>query len=110
MQLTSTTAASALPPSANSQDGLLQGPDPRSVQPLATRMAEPGPGPAPQDEDHLADRAFHAAVARLTGGISPVALSLAFVDWAWHLAAAPQRQLEIGQEAQDQFFVSGFCR
>lgn len=101
MQLTSTTAASthsALPPSAaNTQDELSEGQDPRKLQPLTTRTPEPNP--APQDEDHLADRAFHAAVARLTGGISPVALSLAFMDWAWHLAAAPQRQLEIGQEA-----------
>jgi polyhydroxyalkanoate synthase len=38
-------------------------------------------------------------VARLTGGISPVALSLAYIDWASHLAAAPQRQMKIGQEA-----------
>ena len=45
-----------------------------------------------------ADRAFHAMMARLTGGISPVALSLAFFDWASHLASAPQRQMEIAQE------------
>jgi polyhydroxyalkanoate synthase len=36
-------------------------------------------------------------LARLTGGISPVALSLAYIDWASHLAAAPQRQVEIAQ-------------
>src|SRR5450432_4263794 len=46
-----------------------------------------------------ADRAFHAMLSRLTGGISPVALSLAFIDWASHLASAPQRQMEISQEA-----------
>jgi polyhydroxyalkanoate synthase len=45
-----------------------------------------------------ADRAFHAMLARLTGGISPVALSLAFIDWASHLASAPQRQMEIAQD------------
>ncbi len=38
-------------------------------------------------------------LARLTGGISPVALSLAYIDWASHLAAAPQRQMEISQDA-----------
>ncbi|WP_249779653.1 PHA/PHB synthase family protein [Bradyrhizobium sediminis] len=38
-------------------------------------------------------------LARLTGGISPVALSLAFIDWATHLTAAPQRQMDISQEA-----------
>ncbi|SFJ93515.1 polyhydroxyalkanoate synthase [Bradyrhizobium sp. Gha] len=34
-------------------------------------------------------------LARLTGGLSPLALSLAYLDWATHLAAAPQRQTEI---------------
>jgi polyhydroxyalkanoate synthase len=52
-----------------------------------------------QRERYPADRAFHAMLARLTGGISPVALSLAYADWALHLAAAPQRQLEISQAA-----------
>ena len=49
-------------------------------------------------ETYQADRALHALAARLTGGISPVALSLAFIDWASHLAAAPQRRTEIAQE------------
>jgi polyhydroxyalkanoate synthase subunit PhaC len=53
-----------------------------------------------QDVEHYqADRALHAMLAHLTGGISPVALSLAYIDWAAHLAAAPQRQAEIVQEA-----------
>ena len=38
-------------------------------------------------------------LARLTGGISPVALLLAYTDWLSHLAASPQRQVEISQEA-----------
>lgn len=45
------------------------------------------------------DREFHAMLARLTGGISPVALSLAFIDWTSHLAAAPRQQMEIAQDA-----------
>jgi polyhydroxyalkanoate synthase len=53
----------------------------------------------PQPETDQADRAFHAMLARLTGGISPVALSLAFIDWASHLASAPQRQMQIAQDA-----------
>jgi polyhydroxyalkanoate synthase len=61
------------------------------------QASEPRQEQAP--EDHEADRAFHAMLARLTGGISPVALSLAFIDWATHLAAAPQRQMDISQEA-----------
>src|SRR5258708_23520874 len=38
-------------------------------------------------------------LARLTGGISAVALSLAYIDWASHLAAAPQQQMQIAQDA-----------
>jgi polyhydroxyalkanoate synthase len=52
-----------------------------------------------EPEPYSADRAFHAMLARLTGGISPVALSLAYMDWASHLAGAPQRQLETSQAA-----------
>jgi polyhydroxyalkanoate synthase len=52
-----------------------------------------------ESESHPADRAFHAALARLSGGISPVALLLAYTDWLSHLATSPQRQLEISQEA-----------
>ena len=52
-----------------------------------------------QPEPYQADRALHAMLARLTGGISPIALSLAYMDWASHLAAALQRQMEISQDA-----------
>jgi polyhydroxyalkanoate synthase len=73
--------------------------------------------PEPASETHKeqqretleADRAFHAMLSRLTGGISPVALSLAYIDWASHLASSPQRQMEIGQDALrsgSQFFDS----
>jgi polyhydroxyalkanoate synthase len=60
-------------------------------------------------EPYEADRALHAMFASLTGGVSPVALSLAYLDWATHLAAAPQRRVEIAQNALDsarQFFDS----
>ena len=39
------------------------------------------------DETYPADRAFHAALARFSGGISPIALLLAYADWLAHLAA-----------------------
>jgi polyhydroxyalkanoate synthase len=53
----------------------------------------------PPSEPYLVDRALHAMIAQMTGGISPVALSLAYLDWASHLAAAPQRQMEIARDA-----------
>jgi polyhydroxyalkanoate synthase len=51
-------------------------------------------------ETHRADRALHALLARFTGGISPIALSLAYIDWTSHLAAAPQRQMELSDNAR----------
>jgi polyhydroxyalkanoate synthase subunit PhaC len=65
---------------------------------LPTGRAVETPQAKPMDA-YQADRAFHAMLARLTGGISPVALSLAYIDWASHLMAAPQRQMEISQDA-----------
>ena len=31
------------------------------------------------------DKVLHASIGRLTGGISPAALSLAYTDWIHHL-------------------------
>ena len=41
------------------------------------------------------DRLIQTAVAPVAGNLSPIALSLAFADWAWHLAASPGRQMEL---------------
>ena len=41
------------------------------------------------------DRATTAALARMTGGLSPAALLLAYSDWAMHFAAAPGKRLEL---------------
>ncbi|SIO66474.1 polyhydroxyalkanoate synthase [Bradyrhizobium erythrophlei] len=76
-----------------------------AVSSLAPAVAGDVPATAVQPrqqtegEARQADRAFHAMLARLTGGISPVALLLAYTDWLSHLAASPQRQIEISQEA-----------
>ncbi|NVN87998.1 MAG: polyhydroxyalkanoic acid synthase [Rhodopseudomonas sp.] len=45
------------------------------------------------------DRALHAFLAPLTGGLSPTALTLAYADWMAHLISAPARRLDIAQEA-----------
>jgi polyhydroxyalkanoate synthase len=54
---------------------------------------------SPTAETYQADRALHAMLARLSGGISPAALLLAYADWLSHLTSSPQRQIEISQEA-----------
>src|ERR1700722_16889036 len=41
------------------------------------------------------DRATAAALAHMTGGLSPAALWLAYSDWAMHFGAAPGKQLEL---------------
>jgi polyhydroxyalkanoate synthase len=53
--------------------------------------------PAPLDDSptQRLDRLLHVSVAPLSGSLSPVSLALAMADWAWHLAAAPGRQLEL---------------
>ena len=45
------------------------------------------------------DRLLHASIGRMTGGISPTALQLAFFDWAGHLALNPGRQLALQEKA-----------
>ncbi len=45
------------------------------------------------------DRILHANENRLTGGISPAAAILAYLDWAVHLANSPGKQAELVQKA-----------
>lgn len=47
------------------------------------------------NESAVLDRILHAAVGRMTGGTSPIGLSLAVLDWATHLAASPGRMTEL---------------
>jgi polyhydroxyalkanoate synthase len=41
------------------------------------------------------DQRFHASIARLTGGLSPLALNQAYMDWAGHLLMSPDKQAEL---------------
>ena len=52
-------------------------------------------------EDSFAslDRTLQAWRARLAGGLSPIALSVAFFDWAAHLAELPGRQADLAADA-----------
>jgi len=47
----------------------------------------------------VTDRSLHAAAARLTGGLSPAALTQAYLDWATHLANAPGKRLQLIDKA-----------
>lgn len=67
--------------------------------------APPAPGsnlpPAPEAREAVTlvgetlDNAVHAALARMTGGLSPAALTNAYADWAMHLALSPGKQMEL---------------
>jgi polyhydroxyalkanoate synthase len=45
------------------------------------------------------DRHIVASVAKVTGGFSPAAIGLAFLDWAVHLASSPGRRTELALDA-----------
>ena len=45
------------------------------------------------------DRLTHSAVAGRTGGLSPIALSQIWWDWAAHLATSPGRRMELAADA-----------
>ncbi|WP_193187526.1 PHA/PHB synthase family protein [Nisaea sediminum] len=44
------------------------------------------------------DRQVHAAIARMTGGLSPASFAAAWGDWAMHLAISPGKQSELVQK------------
>ena len=48
------------------------------------------------------DMALQNHIAKLTGGISPASVSLAWMDWAMHLATSPGKQMELVGLAQRQ--------
>jgi len=47
----------------------------------------------------ITDRSLHAAAARFTGGLSPAALTQAYLDWLTHLANAPGKRLQLIDKA-----------
>jgi polyhydroxyalkanoate synthase len=53
----------------------------------------------------VADRFFHYALARQTGGLSPAGLWLAYLDWALHLALAPGLRAKLAAK----LVASGFA-
>ena len=71
-----------------SQFGLQPATGQRSA--TATEPATQVPVTAPElDPPTSGDRLFHATMGRFTAGVSPASLSLAYADWALHLATSP---------------------
>ena len=56
--------------------------------------------PASNDAAAALDGAFHATMAPLTGGLSPISLLLAQADWALHLMTQPAQSLRLALDAQ----------
>ena len=91
-------------PAAARVPALLPGP---LAPPALPRALAPPPLPASFDRDSYAstaladiiDRAVHAATARFTAGLSPMAIGGAYLDWAAHLAFSPGKQVQLTQKA-----------
>jgi polyhydroxyalkanoate synthase len=49
------------------------------------------------------DRFLHAALGRITLGLSPSSLLAAYMDWAVHLAMQPGKQMELLEKASRKF-------
>ena len=67
------------------------------------RMAPPAAPPADAWTDieppTTTDRMLHAALGRMTCGISPAALALAWTDWTLHLAESPGKWARLCEKA-----------
>ncbi len=78
-------------------------------------MQEKTPAPSNHAEAcgarHLSfDRPLHAALAHLTGGLSPAALSQAYTDWAQHMVFSPDKQIVLAERAAHNWLhFLGYC-
>ncbi|MEW5729798.1 MAG: alpha/beta fold hydrolase [Pseudomonadota bacterium] len=72
-------------------------PPPPPAPPFTPPRAEP-PAPFPILTDST-DRLVHAIQGRLTNGLSPASLMLAYLDWLVHLANSPGKLAELAQNA-----------
>lgn len=70
----------------------------RFLAPQPTSKAQPSPTGGLVGQD-TADRALHAAQARLTGGISPISIASAAFNWSLQLANAPGHQMGLAHQA-----------
>lgn len=54
------------------------------------------------------DHEFKAALSRLFSGMSPIEMSLAYLDWLSHLAISPGKQLQLAQSLVRKAMKLGF--
>lgn len=78
------------------------------------KPAEPS-SPTPATEDlrlsaQKLDQAIHALWAPVGRGLSPISLTLAYLDWAMHLASSPGQQLLLMQQAMLDWPVQLFAK
>ncbi|MGA7324808.1 MAG: alpha/beta fold hydrolase [Rhodomicrobium sp.] len=70
----------------------------------ALREGESGKWQGSSTSEHVdpqsnLDRLLHASMGRLTLGVSPFALWLAYADWAIHLSGSPGKRVELAEKA-----------
>ena len=61
----------------------------------ASAVPEKHAGYPQMDVHHPLDLQLQSALAKMSAGLSPIGLSLAFQDWLLHLAASPGKQSEL---------------
>jgi len=73
---------------------------PQAVEQVPANAASQAPGAPEEIEPPTSfDRLLHAAMGRLTYGLSPAALALAYADWAFHFWSAPGKQQKLVEKA-----------
>ena len=77
-----------------------------TTKPVVVLAGTPPPDPSFLRDSYAAtafaetlDRSLNAAIARYTGGLSPMAQVAAYWDWASHLAFSPGKQLRLSEKA-----------
>ena len=91
---------------------------------LRTEPAAAAPRPAPPRHSsgllagslisprvsQLIDSTVHAHQARLTAGLSPAVMAMAYLDWAVHLASSPGKVARLGEKAMRKAFrLAGYA-
>jgi len=92
-------AENAAPEQSHSRQTSRERPVSQPIGPSES-LPQPGSFEAPKRTPFAGvDRTFKANLARLTQGITPAGLALAYFDWLTHLMLAPGKQLQLVEKA-----------